>query len=113
MSLDLFAGLAVSDLKAAVGWYSALFGSEPSFYPNDVEAVWSLGEHQFAYVEALPDKAGRGLMTLFVEDLDERVASAATRGIEPSTRETYENGVRKVTFTDPDGNEVGFGGGPV
>ena len=27
-------------------------------------------------------------------------------------RETYENGVRKVTYRDPDGNEIGFGGGP-
>ena len=26
---------------------------------------------------------------------------------------TYGNGVRKVTFHDPDGNEIGFGGAPV
>jgi len=31
---------------------------------------------------------------------------------EPATRETYSNGVRKVTFRDPDGNEIGYGGGP-
>jgi hypothetical protein len=37
----------------------------------------------------------------------------AERGIEPSTRETYANGVRKVTYHDPEGNELGFGGGPV
>ncbi|MFF3571407.1 hypothetical protein [Nocardia jiangxiensis] len=23
--------------------------------------------------------------------------------------ETYDNGVRKITYTDPDGNEIGFG----
>jgi len=34
------------------------------------------------------------------------------RGVEPAERETYENGVRKVTYRDPDGNEIGFGGGP-
>lgn len=27
-------------------------------------------------------------------------------------RETYSNGVRKLTYRDDDGNEVGFGGGP-
>lgn len=35
------------------------------------------------------------------------------RGIEPEERETYENGVRKVTYRDPDGNEIGYGGAPV
>ena len=28
------------------------------------------------------------------------------------TQETYGNGVRKVTFRDPDGNEIGFGAVP-
>lgn len=32
------------------------------------------------------------------------------RGIEPTKRETYDNGARKITFLDPDGNEIGFGG---
>jgi hypothetical protein len=25
---------------------------------------------------------------------------------------TYANGVRKATYRDPDGNEIGFGGAP-
>ena len=50
--------------------------------------------------------------TLFVDDLDAWVDGIAARGIEPVKRETYENGVRKVTYRDPDGNEIGFGGGP-
>ena len=25
----------------------------------------------------------------------------------------YENGVRKIVFRDPDGNEIGFAGAPV
>ena len=32
-------------------------------------------------------------------------------GIEPAERETYGNGVRKVIYRDPDGNEIGYGGG--
>jgi hypothetical protein len=28
-------------------------------------------------------------------------------------RETYSNGVCKVLYRDPDGNELGFGGAPV
>ena len=113
MALDLFAGLVVSDRTAAVDWYSRLLGADPGIYPNDTEAVWELEEHRFVYVEALPGRAGSSQVTLFVEDLDAWVAAAASRGIEPTKRETYDNGVRKVTFTDADGNEVGLGGGPV
>jgi hypothetical protein len=36
----------------------------------------------------------------------------AARGLDPAQRETYDNGVRKITYRDPDGNEIGFGGGP-
>jgi hypothetical protein len=28
-------------------------------------------------------------------------------------RETNSNGVRKTTYRDPDGNEIGFGGAPL
>ena len=35
--------------------------------------------------------------------------SAASRGIDPQTQETYENGVRKTIYRDPDGNELGLG----
>jgi catechol 2,3-dioxygenase-like lactoylglutathione lyase family enzyme len=110
--VDLFAGLPVTDLQAAVAWYERLLGAEPSFFPNDVEAVFDVNEHGYLYVEVLPDKAGRGFVTLFVEDLDGRLSGIAARGLEPTSVETYDNGVRKALFTDPDGNEVGLGGAP-
>jgi hypothetical protein len=50
--------------------------------------------------------------TLIVDDLEALVSEIAERGIEPAQRETYANGVRKVTYRDPDGNEIGFGGVP-
>src|SRR4029078_4151249 len=94
-------------------WYERLLGSEPAFLPNDVEAVWEVAAHRFVYIELRPAHAGHALHTLFVDDLDARVQGIADRGSEPAERETYDNGVRKVTFRDPDGNEFGFGGGPV
>src|SRR5687768_4747539 len=51
--------------------------------------------------------------TIFLEDFDARVQEMAGRGIEPDRRETYDNGVRKATYRDPDGNEIGFGGAPL
>jgi hypothetical protein len=50
--------------------------------------------------------------TVFVDDFDERIAGISARGLEPPTHETYDNGVRKVIYRDPDGNEIGFGGAP-
>jgi predicted enzyme related to lactoylglutathione lyase len=113
MAVDLFAGLSVADYAGALTWYERLLGSPPAFLPNDVEAVWEVGEHQYIYVEKRPEHAGHGLVTLFVDDLDERVARAAQRGVAAAKQETYENGVRKITYVDPDGNEIGFGGAAV
>jgi catechol 2,3-dioxygenase-like lactoylglutathione lyase family enzyme len=110
MEVDLFAGLPVSDYQRALTWYERLLGSEAAFFPNETEAVWELAEHRYLYIEELPGRAGYAMHTVFVGDLDDRVASIGARGIEPASQETYENGVRKVIYRDPDGNEIGFGG---
>jgi catechol 2,3-dioxygenase-like lactoylglutathione lyase family enzyme len=112
VAVDLFAGLPVSDLQRALAWYERLLGSPPAFLPNDVEAVWEIGEHRYLYVDVRPDHAGHAMATLVVDDLDDRVQGMSERGVEPVERETYDNGVRKVVYRDPDGNEIGFGGAP-
>jgi len=95
-----------------VRWYERLFGAPPSFLPNDTEAVWELAEHRFVFVEQRPEHAGHARHLVFVDDLDARVAQVAERGLIPAEWETYANGVRKAAYRDPDGNELGFGGGP-
>lgn len=106
----LFAGISVADYPAAQEWYGRLFGQPPSFHPNDVEAVWEVAPGRSVYVQDRPEHAGHALVTLFVDDLAERVAAITERGLEPHLDETYDNGVRKVTYRDPEGNEIGFGG---
>ncbi len=64
------------------------------------------------YIEQVPERAGHAMHTIFVDDLDARVAEIAGRGLEPWKRETYENGMRKITYRDADGNETGFGPSP-
>ncbi len=108
----LFAGLRVRDLQAARSWYERLLG-EPAFFPNESEVVWTLADERSIYIEEDPGRAGGGLVTVFLDDLDSVVDEIAGRGLEPAWRETYSNGVRKVTYRDDDGNEIGFGGGPV
>jgi catechol 2,3-dioxygenase-like lactoylglutathione lyase family enzyme len=113
MTVDLFAGISVSDYPAALAWYERLLGAPPAFFPNDIEAVWDLAEHRYLYIELRPEHAGHALLTLFVEDFDARIAQITDRGLEPALQEVYENGVRKTTYRDPDGNEIGFGGAPL
>jgi len=107
---DFFAGIPVSDFSRSLTWHEQLWGGAPSFFPHETEAVWELGAHRFVYVVERPEHAGHALHTLFVEDLEPFLAEIASRGIEPAERETYENGVTKVIFRDPDGNEIGVAG---
>ena len=109
MALDLFAGIRVSDYKAARAWYERLLGCEPSFTPHATEAVWELAEHRSLYIEEDAERAGRAVLTVLVDDLDARVADIASRGLEPDDRVTYSNGARKAIYRDLDGNEIGFG----
>jgi catechol 2,3-dioxygenase-like lactoylglutathione lyase family enzyme len=111
MTLGLFAGIPVCDYAAAA-WCARLLGAPPSFLPNDIEAVWELADHRFVYIEVSPEHAGHARQTIFVGDFDVRLSQIAERGLEPAERETYENGVRKATFRDPDGNKIEFGRAP-
>jgi catechol 2,3-dioxygenase-like lactoylglutathione lyase family enzyme len=109
MTIALFAGIRVRDLTTARAWYERLLG-EPAFFPNDTEVVWTVAEERSLYIQEDPGRAGDGLVTFFVDDLDAWIAKIGSRGLEPAERETYSNGVRKAIYRDDDGNEVGFGG---
>jgi predicted enzyme related to lactoylglutathione lyase len=111
MSMHLFAGLRVHDLATSQPWYERMFG-EPSMFPNDSEAVWTFGEGQSVYIVEHAD-AGHSVVTFFLDDLDAHVDAVAARGLEATERLTYDNGVRKAHYHDPDGNELAFGGPPL
>jgi hypothetical protein len=110
MALDLFAGIPVTGYVAALPWYERFFGGPPSFLPNDTEAVWEVAEHRYICIVQDPGRAGNALVLSFVDDLADRVATIARRGIEPAKRETYDNGVTKMIYRDAEGNEISFGG---
>jgi catechol 2,3-dioxygenase-like lactoylglutathione lyase family enzyme len=111
MSLHLFAGLRVRDFQAARAWYERLLG-EPTFFPHAIEAVWTLADDRSVYIVEHADGAGCSVVTIFLDDLDAQLAAIAGRGLQPDEQETYSNGVRKVIYRDPDGNELGFAGAP-
>jgi catechol 2,3-dioxygenase-like lactoylglutathione lyase family enzyme len=111
--LDLFAGIPVTDYATALQWYERLLGFPPTFFPHDTEAVWELAEHRYVYIVQQPEHAGHAMHTLFVDDFDALVAQIGKLGLDPVKQETYSTGVRKTTYRDPDGNEIGFGGAPL
>ena len=112
-SVDLFAGIPVTDYAAALRWCEQLLGSSPGFFPHDKEAVSELAEHRYLYIVQQPEHAGHAMHTLFVDDLDLVVAKIADRGLNPAKQEIYSNGVRKITYREADGNEIWFGGAPI
>ena len=108
MEIELFAGVPVSDHEAAVAWFERLLGEPASFQPHDTESVWILAERRSIYVVAA-ERAGGGLVTVMIDDLDSFMTAAEERGVVPETVEDYGNGVRKAVYRDPDHNEIGFG----
>jgi catechol 2,3-dioxygenase-like lactoylglutathione lyase family enzyme len=102
----VFAGLPVSDLVVAEAWYARLLGRPPDGRPHDREVVWQLADTGLIYVVVDPARAGHGLLTLIVADLDATLATLKPRGIEAGLIEPVGGG-RKATFTDPDGNSIG------
>jgi catechol 2,3-dioxygenase-like lactoylglutathione lyase family enzyme len=105
---EVFAGLPVADHAAARPWYERLFGGPPFMRPHDTESVWRLEEHAWVYVVQDADRAGRGLLTVLVDDLDAQVAGLAERGLTTDPIETMGNGVRTAEIRDPDGNLIKF-----
>jgi predicted enzyme related to lactoylglutathione lyase len=101
-----FACQPVADRDQAAAWYERLFGRPPTFLPNPDEAVWQVAETASVYVLADPDRAGGGIVTLVVDDLDAALAEMGTRGIVPGEIEIVGSAGRKSTVLDPDGNRV-------
>jgi hypothetical protein len=56
--------------------------------------------------------AADAMRTSVVDDFDVLGTQIADRGLEPTKREIYSDGVRKATYCDPDGNQIGLGGAP-
>jgi len=105
----LFAGLGVSDYDAGLAWYTRLFGREPDVTVSETEAMWQLVGSGWVYVIRDGERAGRGLLTLLVDDLDASVANLAERGIVAGAIETEPGLYRKAVVNDADGNTISLG----
>lgn len=109
MAIGVFAGIPVKDYAAALEWYERLLGSPPSFFPNDVEAVWQLADSRFVYIIEDHRRAGGGVLMIWVDDPVAEATDISERGLEADDLEKHDT-VWKYVFHDADGNEVGIGG---
>jgi len=107
---QIFAGASVADLDIARAWYERLMGRPPDLTPNEHEACWQVTDTGWVYIIADADRAGCGVLTLLVDDLEARAAEIAQRGIETGEIDWVVPGsVRSVWITDPDGNRIQLG----
>ncbi len=65
-----FAGLPVDDYAASYDWYVRLLGRPADVFPHASEAVWRLNLGCSIYVVQNSQRAGGGLVTLALDDLD-------------------------------------------
>jgi predicted enzyme related to lactoylglutathione lyase len=102
----VFAGLVVASRDSAADWYARLFGRPADMLPNEAEAAWQLSDSASLYLFADPGRAGHGVFTFMVDDLDAVLAGIVARGIDPQPVEEMPGIGRKCVIIDPDGNAV-------
>lgn len=85
--VHVFSGLPVTDLARALAWYERLIGRPPDMRPHDQEATWQLADLASIYVVVDRDRAGRGLLTVIIADLDRLMDELAGRGLTPVSTE--------------------------
>ncbi len=108
---QVFAGLPVRDLSAAIDWYTAFFGRPADEVVGD-EAMWQIAETTWLFVAPDGQRAGGGLLTLGVSSLEPYLSRWRSAGVVHQPVETYGNGVQHVTVIDPDGNSLSVAAAP-
>ena len=106
---EVFAGIPVRDRARAIDFYERLLGAPPAMLPNDREAAWQVIGAGWLYVVRDDERAGSGLVTLLVDDLDDRLGGWAAAGIAVGAVEEIPGAVRTTQIHDPDGNRVQVG----
>src|SRR5262245_52402789 len=110
MAIDvLFAGIPVAELEPALDWYERFLGRPPDMTPNESERTRQLTDDGWTYVLEDRERAGKGLTTLIVNDLDARVGELNEPGIETGEVERLNESTRTLMVADPDGNRIQLG----
>jgi catechol 2,3-dioxygenase-like lactoylglutathione lyase family enzyme len=101
-----FTGVPVSTLAAGRDFFERLLGRPADVEVAADEVMWRLAEPAWLYVVVDPLRAGHGLVSLSVADLDATLRELGSRGVVPVRTEVVGDAGRKATVLDPDGNSV-------
>lgn len=100
----VLAAVPVRDAEASVAFYEQLFGTPPSDSPMPGLTEWDLGGGILQLVVDL-ERAGGGLITLVLDDLETAAEAIRGRDIRVDIAEgEVVNAVAQVM--DPDGNAI-------
>ena len=80
--VKVLAALAVADIEAARAWYEQLLGRPADDVPMAEAAEWHVTETGSIQLVQSAERAGTGLVTLSVDDVDELAAALAGRDLE-------------------------------
>jgi catechol 2,3-dioxygenase-like lactoylglutathione lyase family enzyme len=100
-----FAGLPVTDYRAAYDWYVRLLGRAADMLPHDTEAVWRLTPSSAIYVVQDPGRAGSGLVTAALSDLDTFESRLCKAGL-AFEEQVSGHSPRRLVVQDADGNTL-------
>jgi predicted enzyme related to lactoylglutathione lyase len=104
---NVFAELTVADFDAAIAWYGRLFGRPADRRPMYGLADWQITETGGVQVFRDPTRAGKGLLTLVVDDLPRQVEDLTSRGLAAGAIERG-TAVQFASIVDPEGNTITF-----
>lgn len=98
-----FAVICTADLERATIWYSKLFGRTPDRQPMSSLSEWH-GDGGLQLLERA-DGAGKGFLTLMVDDIEAARTEIQSRGLEVGAKQVGDvAGIAQLR--DPDGNTV-------
>ena len=73
------------------------------------ESMWQVADTGWIYVVGDTNRAGKALLTLLVDDLEDHVAELGERGLATGAIDTVPGLYRKAVIIDPEGNMISLG----
>jgi len=101
----IYTSLLTADLAAAEAWYTKLLGRRPDYRPMYTLVQWELFDHGGLMLSDSEEIAGKGVMFLYVDDLEAERRRLEGHGIAlgddiPGDYSTL------AQLRDPDGNLI-------
>ena len=107
MDVDVFfAGIPVSDFKAAEAWYERFIGRPADVVAHENEVMWQVTDRGWLYILRDADHAGNSIVAMAVRDIQEATAALEARDVTSGAIEREGDAGRKAVVLDPDGNSI-------